>query len=362
MTKLSLIDKLNVVWKLSKESKLYIVLLIIFICLGVGLSLTNAKNKKRNMLVYIIVASSIAIFVIASYHSSLGNMFSYMMNHLFIAIYFPNLAIYFAGLIATNIILWTSIFNLKSSKQIRTLNITIYVIMNYLLFLLLNVVNKNKLDVFNQEAIYTNQEARSLIELSSIVFIVWIVFLILYKIILIYLRKDYKPKVKKIIVRKKVKKLPNNYEPKVIPKYVYGNVPHRETIIIKEKEEDPLLKELSAKFTLEDYKLMSKLLKESKSKKEKREDLIEDDLAWTKLPKQEEKSREEQKQEIIRMEAERRELLRREQERLEEIKKHEIKQQEIIKIEQEKLAENEIEEEREFAKLTELERLYRSIR
>ena len=361
MTKLSLIDKLNIVWNLSKDSKFYIVLLIVLICLGFGLSLTNAKNKKRNMIAYILVATSIAIFVIASYHSSLGNMFSYMMNNLFIAIYFPNIAIYFAGLLATNIILWISIFNLKSSKQIRTLNITIYIIMNYLLFLLLNIINKNKLDVFNQETLYGNQEARALIELSSVVFIAWIVFLIIYKIILIYLRKDYKPKVKKIIVRKKVKKLPENFEPKMNPGIVYGSIPHRETIIIKEveKEEDPLLKELSSKFTLEDYKMVSKLLKEAKTKKKKEVNKIEleDDLAWARVPVQEEKSREEQKQEIIRMEEERRELLRKEKQKQEEIKK-----QEQIQIEQEEIEEKELEEDRELAKLTELERLYRSIR
>ena len=49
---------------------------------------------------------------------------------------------------------------------------------------------------------------------------------------MIYLRKDYKPKVKKILVKRTVKKLPDNYEPTIIPNIVHTNI----NTFIKEKE------------------------------------------------------------------------------------------------------------------------------
>ena len=95
--------------------------------------------------------------------------------------------------------------------------------MNYILALLLNVINKEALDIYSQSSIYENKLSSSLISLSSIIFIIWIIFLILYKLLLIYTRKDYKPKVKKVIVRKRVKKLPDNYMPVESPTYIKAN-------------------------------------------------------------------------------------------------------------------------------------------
>ncbi len=390
MSKLSLIDKLGVLINLSTSSIGLVVALVVLLIFGILLSFTNKKNEKFNKMMYVIMTAIIVGLVIATYHSSLGNMFSYMMNNFFIAVYFPTIAIYFAAIIAMNIIVWVSIFSYKSSKQIRALNVSIYVIMSYLMALLLKVINSNKLDIFDQASLYSNKEATALIELSSLVFVVWVIFLILYKVILIYIRKEYKPKVKRIIVRKKVKKLPENFVPKTIPDYVYGKVPHKETLIIdtsEKSEEEILLERFSKQFTLDDYKLFSRLLKQEqerqnnqkvdfvhinqnekvkgkKVKKEekpkKKESNIEFDTIRNyekirkKSPKQteivvssanvleEDDYREKQKQEIIRMEEERRELLRKEQEKqkaIEEQKKKALEAQQRREQEEKEMIE-----------------------
>lgn len=411
MSKLSFLDKLGVLIDLSVTSQGYVIALVVLLIFGIILSFTNQKNEKRHKALYIIMTAAIAVLLIATYHSSLGNMFQYMMNNFFIAVYFPTIAIYLAAIIAMNIIVWVSIFSYKSSKQIRALNISIYIIMNYIMALLLKVINSNKLDIFDQTSLYGNKQATALIELSSIIFMVWIIFLVLYKIILIYIKKEYKPKVKRIIVRKKIKKLPDNYEPKVIPEFVYGKVPHRETLMIdtsEKTEEEILLERFSKQFTLEDYKLFSRLLKEEQERKQQqdtRKIQFVKDKDYNKVSKkvkqqeivvssantleEEDNYREKQKQEIIRMEEERRELLRKElewqkeQEELEKQRKIQLQkeQEEKARLEQEAKEKEEAtrkakeekeqqalelllqqtleEEEREQRKLTELEMLYR---
>lgn len=223
MSKLSFLDKMGILFEVSKSSKLYILVLILLIVLGVVFSTTNRKTAKRNKIIYILVTIFIMVLIVATYHAPLGNMFSYMMDNFFIAAFFPNLAIYCAALVIMNIILWVSLFNYRTSNSIKLLNIVIYVIMNYLLALVLNVINSNSLDIFTQSSVYGNKEATALIELSSLVFLIWILFLIIYKIILVYLRKDYKPQVKKILVKRTVKKLPENYKPTSTPDFVYTN-------------------------------------------------------------------------------------------------------------------------------------------
>lgn len=282
MSKLSFLDKLRILFDLSKSSILYLIILIALISLGIVLISNNRKNEKRNKTIYISISVFILFTLIIMYHFSLGNMFQYMMENFFIVLYFPNLAIYLAALIATNIILWISIFSYKSSKQIKTLNTIVYIIMNYLLALLLNVINKNNLDIFTKKSVYTNENATALIELSSTLFFTWIIFLIIYKIILIYLRKDYKPKVKKILIKKRVKKLPENFLPVTSPSYIYGEAPKKpvaeqeKPVMIKENINNEV-NEYEKMLTLDDYKRVLKLL-QSQAEKKKQETAIRKDL------------------------------------------------------------------------------------
>lgn len=296
MSKLSLIDKLGLFFEVATKSYWSILILIVILIIGFIFTSTNRNNIKRNKRIYIIFSISILLLLFICYFNSIGKIFDNMINNLFIIIYFPNLAIYFAAIIATSIILWISIFNFKTSDIIKKLNLVIYLIINYIFALLLFLIKDQKLDIFNQEAIYSNKQALALIELTSIIFIVWIIFLIIYKLILIYLRKDYKPKVKvkKVLVEKKVKKLPENYLSIDVPNIVYRDKPIVVKPTIEEKDyieievpkvvyktntkpkEDKVIKYYEDMLSLEDYKLLLKLLlkekkKEKEIKKEKEE-------------------------------------------------------------------------------------------
>lgn len=288
MSKLSFIDKLRILLDISKSSSLYIFILALLIFVGIIFITTNKKNAKRNKMIYASISVFILVILVVAYHTSLSNMLKYMMDNFFIVVYFPNLAIYLAALIATNIILWISLFNYKTTKSIKTLNVSIYIIMNYLLALILNIVNKNNLDIFTQKSVYGNKNATALIELSSIIFIVWIIFLVIYKIILIYIRKDYQPKVKKILIKKKVKKLPENFAPLETPTYIYGRAPKMPVKVVEKEvrvpepvrvnvEKDENVQALDSMLTLDDYKTVLKILKSQKDKM-KQEEVIRQEL------------------------------------------------------------------------------------
>lgn len=214
MTKTSFMDKLNIILEVSKSSKLFIAVIAIIVVLAVLAITMNKKNAKYTKNIYVLVYAFILIAILVAYSSSLGKMFDYMMNNLFIAIYFPNIAIYLAAIIITNIILLVSIFNRKITKLIKNLNVVMFSIMNYLLVLILSVVHKENLDVFTQTSIYGNRQVQALIELSSSVFMIWMAFLIVYKIIRTYQQKTNsyheKPEIHKVIVEKKTRVLPSN--------------------------------------------------------------------------------------------------------------------------------------------------------
>ena len=183
MAKMSFMDKLGILFKTIASSKMHIIIFLILLLIGYILTSQNRKKtkalKKFCLILYIIILG----IIIFKNRDNLGNMFDYMMNNFFIAVYFPNLAIYLAAIIITNIIIWISIFNNKIPRFIKNINVAIYCSMTYLLILLLNIIKDNNLDVFIQSSVYGNKTAQALIELSSTIFVVWILFLILYKLI-----------------------------------------------------------------------------------------------------------------------------------------------------------------------------------
>lgn len=183
MSKLSLLDKLKVLSDVTSSSGLFAVAILFFVVFFYLMIATNTKTKKVSRISCIAIYGSIIIVTLIFYREQLFSLFDYMMNNFFIAVYFPNLAIYFAAVVTTNIILWISIFNRKVTKWIRTINTLVFCMIHYLLVLIINVITTNKLNIFEQTSIYENQEAQALIELSSSIFIIWILFLIVYKII-----------------------------------------------------------------------------------------------------------------------------------------------------------------------------------
>lgn len=260
MTKLSFLDKIKILINTSINNKFFLIILIFLLFIGYILFSTNKKNKKTSKTIFISIYIFITLFIIIAFNNSLGHLVDYFMNNLFIAIYFPNLAIYTCALIITNVIIWISVFNFKTTKFIKNINIIIYCIINYILILILNIITSKNLDIYSTASVYNNKQALGLIELSSTIFILWIIFLIIYKIILIYLKKDYKPKIKKVIVKKEVHTLPNRVTTTVAPSQVKTKAKS-----IK-PENNNLISEYEKLLSLDDYKVLLKILKEHQEK------------------------------------------------------------------------------------------------
>ena len=218
MIQTNLVEKLKIVLEVSKSSKLFIAVIGFIIALVLVAFTTTKKNANKAKIFYGLIYTAVIITIMVLYHESLGKMFDYMMDNFFIVLYFPNIAIYLAAIIATNIILLISIFNFKIPKLVKSINIIFYAVIHYLLALILNIITTKELDVFSQISIYGNKDAQALIELSSTIFIIWLAFLLLYKIIRIY---QIKTKASNIPEREEREyKLPDTIIQVPVPKLV----------------------------------------------------------------------------------------------------------------------------------------------
>ena len=295
MNRLSLWDKFKILIDVSQSS--FWLLLILVLLIGVGFTFiqTNRKTEERNKIIYIVLSAILFLLVLVTYRSSLSHLFDYLMDHVFVAILFPSFALYFLGVIITNIILWMSLFHWKTKDNMKKVNVIVYIILSYLLVLILRVTDIEKINIFSQTSIYQNDKATALMELSSIIFVIWILFLILYKSMMVYLNRENRPRVKeiikKVIITKTVKKLPANYAPIKVPKLVYGTSGRRVTVL--ETNPKHIIENYEKNLTIDDYQLLLKILKEEKSKKKSDKNQLEKD--HIRAMKIEEKLREEEK-------------------------------------------------------------------
>lgn len=268
MTKMSFVDKLGVLLDVINSSKEYI--LVFFALLFIGYVILSANNKKaeKTKSIFLMIYILIIGIIIYIYRANLSNMFDYMMNNLFIVIYFPNLAVYLAAIITANIIMWVSVFSTKTPKFIKNINVAVYSMITYLLILLLNIVSKNKLDVFIQSSVYGNPDAQALIELSSVLFMLWIAFLIIYKVIKVIIIKStpkpvvVQPKIQKPIVKPEKLKSYRQIQP---PRIVKASETMPKISKREENNYDDLL-------TLDDYKLLLSILRGQKEKEQQEKD------------------------------------------------------------------------------------------
>ena len=272
MEKLTFGKEMNLFFIIISENKFSIVILLFLLFLAFIFITTNKKNVKTTKKIYIGIYSFITIFLLVFNFKYLGKFFDYMMNNFFIAIYFPNFAIYFAAIIISNIIVLISIFNQKITKLIKNINIIVYTFITYLLILLIGVISKADLDVYSQASIYKNTSAHALISLTSTIFMLWIIFLVLYTIIKKFITKD-KDKEEVIVKEKIVKEriLPDNIKEVPIPAFATVVTPITEEEINKkaeieiQKRVNTRLREthqLDSMLSKKDYMIILKMLKD----------------------------------------------------------------------------------------------------
>lgn len=308
MRPLTVLENLGILKDVVASSSLYIALIVVGCIIIIFTSTTTKMNVKSKRKIYFIIYIAVIISLLGLFYKDLTNMFDYLVNNLFIVFCFPTLAAYLTAIVFTNIVLWTTTLNGKENGLIKFINSTIFVVLHYLLVLLLMIVKDKKIDIFSQQSVYGNEQAVALISLSSMIFITWVVFLIIYTIVRSFIYSKKGMALNQVVVyanapveNKGIKEyvniveapsfvtVPYSVKPAITPTVetkpqpiiipLEPITPTVETIVTKVPEEvvkpvEPVkpakTKEVLAyeeTLTLEDYKLLLNLLKAEKEKK-----------------------------------------------------------------------------------------------
>ena len=104
MKNVNIFDSISVFFSVMFTSQMFVVL-IIFLLFLLFIRYRSRKHKSFIKIKNLYLASVffISLFVLIVYHQYIFDIFDYMMDNLFIVLFFPNFAVYFASLIILNI-------------------------------------------------------------------------------------------------------------------------------------------------------------------------------------------------------------------------------------------------------------------
>ena len=194
MIQISLLEKLNILKDVISSSYIYLIIFGIIILFTIYFSNTNKYNYYDNKQLFIISQVLILLLILVKFNTSIGLMFDYFMQNIFVLIYFPNLSIYMFAIIIANVIMFYSIFGKRVIKIVKIINASIYTLFNFLFVLFLGIVINNNLNVFEHSSIYNNEQARVILELSGVIFSLWILYLTVYTLTRGYFEYERTPR------------------------------------------------------------------------------------------------------------------------------------------------------------------------
>ena len=174
MEDVSFIDKLNIVSDIILSSPLFLVsILLIEIGLIIYLLIKKGKLKLQKWMI-ISIWSILALIIIVIYHKVFFNLIDNFINYIFTALYFPNLAVYISVILISNIFYFISVFNKKIDKKYNIINITNALLLDILMIFIIDIVNKNNINIYEKVTVFSNSKLLVLLELSTGIFTSWI--------------------------------------------------------------------------------------------------------------------------------------------------------------------------------------------
>ena len=177
MSYLSIVEKFKILFDMILDVKFIFIFLGVLVIATFLYLIKKIDNRKYIMIITLSLLLILGIDIVINY-KELAEVFDNFMTIFFSNIYFPCVYVYVGTLLIVAIAFVTSMFNKMLNKIYKIINGITFVMNNILLIIILNIIAKNKIDVFTPNELYTNINLVAVLEISIGLFVLWILSLI----------------------------------------------------------------------------------------------------------------------------------------------------------------------------------------
>lgn len=197
MVDTTILNKINLIYSFIKDNSfIFMILLLVLIIL---IDLIYGNNSKSTKRLYAITIILILLYGTFEYYKPLLNIVDTYITNLVKLAYFPSLIEYFTMILIT---IFFQIYSIKKYEDVqKNINIWVAIFIEFLFITNVIAMKDITVDLSTITKIYEQDLLLSIFELSSMVFIVWIVTNIIINIIKLFLT----PRIE-------IPKLNNEYE------------------------------------------------------------------------------------------------------------------------------------------------------
>lgn len=177
MSYLSIVEKFKILFDMILDVKFIFIFLGVLVIATFLYLIKKIDNRKYIMIITLSLLLILGIDIVINY-KELAEVFDNFMTIFFSNIYFPSVYVYVGTLLIVAIAFITSMFNKMLNKVYKIINGITFVMNNILLAIILNIIAKNKIDVFTPNELYTNINLVAVLEISIGLFVLWVLSLI----------------------------------------------------------------------------------------------------------------------------------------------------------------------------------------
>lgn len=177
MSYLSIVEKFKILFDMILDFKFIFIFLGVLVIATFLYLIKKIDNRKYIMIITLSLLLILGIDIVINY-KELAEVFDNFMTIFFSNIYFPSVYVYVGTLLIVAIAFITSMFNKMLNKIYKIINGITFVMNNILLVIILNIIAKNKIDVFTPNELYTNINLVAVLEISIGLFVLWVLSLI----------------------------------------------------------------------------------------------------------------------------------------------------------------------------------------
>ena len=173
MKYLSILEKFKILFDTLMSFKFILVLVILMLILTILFVCKKINNKKYITFMSLSIILAFIISIIKN-HKVLFNTFDNFTTIFFNGIYFPSIYIYISVLLIISLAFITSILSSNKKKIYKIINSITFIINNIFFVIILNIIAKNSINVFEISSLYTNNSLVAILELNMGLFILWV--------------------------------------------------------------------------------------------------------------------------------------------------------------------------------------------
>ena len=176
MEELSFYEKVIVLYENILDHPLFILLIFVPIIMFF-------LHRKHGKKVFVIVYFLVIFILLLMFGDIIFKLFDNLMDGLFMFLYFPNFITLFGVVVACCLLSLISLFSKKMSKVKKLINYISFGLIQSLFALILITVRINKINIYKDNALYTNQDVLTLMQFLIGIFSIEVLSLIIISLV-----------------------------------------------------------------------------------------------------------------------------------------------------------------------------------